>query len=508
MSNESPKQIKGIVFGQHLLQSFLLCTIIIFFMLTGCIKVGPDYQPPETNATSNWRASLVNGLTNASVSRKNLADWWKRFNDPVLTKLIQKAIKNSPDLAMARAKLQEARAKRGLAKADKFPTLNAKGSMTRSKASEDTGNRVTTKAHDLYNAGFDASWELDIFGGKRRAEEAAQAILEAKRANLRDVLVSLCAEVALNYVEVRTYQSRLNIARKIIQVQEKTLELVTSRENSGLGTEMDVQRADSILSSTRSKIPPLRAGLTAAQNRLAVLMGQKPGTVDKSLSHTKNVPTIEAKVAVGVPAATLRRRPDIRRAERELAAQTARIGEATSDLFPKFRLLGSVGLETIEHETEFFHPDYGFWSIGPSVSWNIFDAGAIRRNIEIQSARQKQKLINYEKTVLSALEETENALTQFAREQERRMELKSAVRSAKKAEKLVRDKYKAGLVRFTAVLDAQRSLLSYRDKLAQSKGEVTSNLISVYKALGGGWQNYWEDNSPVSKPQSPDNSAS
>jgi outer membrane protein TolC len=211
------------------------------------------------------------------------------------------------------------------------------------------------------------------------------------------------------------------------------------------------------------------------------------------LAKQKPIPTVEPKVAVGVPAETLRRRPDVRRAERQLAAQTARIGEAKSDLFPKFRLLGSVGLETIEHEPEFFHTDYSFWSIGPSVSWNIFDAGAIRRNIEIQTAKQKQKLINYEKTVLAALEETENALTRFAREQERVKELKDAVRSARKSEDLATGNYKAGLVDFINVLNAQKAALNYQEELALSKSAVTSNLISLYKALGGGWQNYWEE---------------
>ena len=471
----------------------ILAIVSFLFMGGGCVTVGPDYKAPEVNATSEWNARMENGLQKDAVNKEDLAEWWKNLNDPILTKLIRKAINGNLDLAMARATLQEARARRGLAESDQFPTLDAGGSISKGKASKDTGSPSTTKTHELYHAGFDASWELDVFGGVRRAVQAAQADLEAQKENLRDVLVSICAEVALNYVEVRTYQTRLDIARENIRIQEKTKGITSSLREAGLGTELAVQQASYNLSSTRSRIPSLRSGLQAAQNRLAVITGENPGALDKMLAKQKPIPTVEPKVAVGVPAETLRRRPDVRRAERQLAAQTARIGEAKSDLFPKFRLLGSVGLETIEHEPEFFHTDYSFWSIGPSVSWNIFDAGAIRRNIEIQTAKQKQKLINYEKTVLAALEETENALTRFAREQERVKELKDAVRSARKSEDLATGNYKAGLVDFINVLNAQKAALNFQEELALSKSTVTSNLISLYKALGGGWQNYWEE---------------
>jgi NodT family efflux transporter outer membrane factor (OMF) lipoprotein len=394
------------------------------------------------------------------------------------------------DLAMAKATLREARARRGKTKAGLFPTLDASASYSRSKSSIDTG---TGDEQDLYSAGFDSGWELDIFGGVRRALQAAQADLEAQRANLRDVWVSLSAEVALNYMEARTYQSRLDIARKNLRIQKRALGLTESRVQAGLGTELEVQQAKYNLADTRSRIPTLQAGLEAAKNRLAVLLGKQPGAVHQMLEQRKPIPTVPTRLAVGVPAETLRRRPDIRRAERSLAAQTARIGEAKSDLYPKFRLLGSIGLKTIQNEPDFFDSEYSFWSIGPSVSWNIFDAGAIRKNIEIQTARQEQELINYEKTLLLALEEAENAMTSFAREQERKKELMAASKAAQKAEKLAKDNYKAGLVDFIEVLNAQKAVLTFQDNLAQSKGAVASNLISLYKALGGGWQNLWEE---------------
>ncbi|MFP4169240.1 MAG: efflux transporter outer membrane subunit [Desulfonatronovibrionaceae bacterium] len=457
----------------------------------GCITVGPEYNPPAVNASGEWNTEPENGLRKGPVDTEELAKWWKKLNDPALTRLIRKAVNDNLDLAMARATLQEARARRGAARAGQFPTLDAAGSITKAKSSEDTGSPETSKAHELYKAGFDASWELDVFGGVRRAVEAAQADLEAQQENLRDVLVSISAEVALNYIEVRTYQNRLDIARKNIRIQEKTKELTSSLREAGLGTELAVQQAGYNLSSTRSRIPTLKAGLEAAKNRLAVLTGQNPGAVHDLLAESSRIPTVSSEVAVGVPAEALRRRPDVRRAERELAAQTARIGEARSDLFPKFRLLGSVGLETIEHEPEFFHTDYSFWSIGPSITWNIFDAGAVRRNIDVQTAKQQQRLINYEKTILTALEDTENALTDFARGQEKKNELADAVRSARKAESMARGNYQAGLVDFIDVLSAQKAVLSYEDELAQSKSAVTSSLISLYKALGGGWQNYW-----------------
>lgn len=462
----------------------IIWRVAVMLMTTGCATVGPDYIPPEKTSPAEWHTDLKDGLQLRATDPKILAEWWTSLDDPVLTELITQAVQGNLDLKQAMARVREARARRGISRADLFPSLDTAGSFTRSRSSENNGTGDTT---NLYEAGFDAAWEMDIFGGVRRSVEAAQADLEAGRADLHDVLVSLLAETALNYVETRSYQTRLAVAEANLEAQEKTYDLIVSRYEAGLSDELAVQQARYNLEDTRSRIPPLRTGLEATQNRLAVLIGQPPGAVHERLAERRPIPVTPARVAVGVPADTLRRRPDIRRAERQLAAQTARIGVATADLYPKFRLAGSIGLESLE-SANFFESASRFWGIGPSFSWNIFDAGAIRRNIGVQSALQEQYLIGYEAAVLGALEEVENALTAYAEEQLRRERLLDAVDAAKRAEQLSQDQYQAGLVDFSNVLDAQRSLLSFEDQLARSDGAVTSNLISLYKALGGGWK--------------------
>jgi len=448
--------------------------------LAGCAAVGPDYAPPQTSAPAGWHTELRQGLSAETRDPQLLAGWWTTLNDPLLTELIIQAVNNNPDLKQATARVREARARRGISQAGEFPTLDASGTATRSKSS---GSAAT---NSFYSVGFDAGWEVDIFGGVRRAVEAAEADLAASREDLRDVLVSLTAEVALNYLDTRTYQSRLAVAESNLAIQQQTFDLTQLRCQAGLSDELALQQARYNLESTRAQIPTLRSGLEEAKNRLAVLTGQAPGGVHELLAQTQPIPVIPPTVAVGVPAETLRQRPDIRRAERSLAAQTARIGVATADLYPKFRLTGSIGLESLK-SAELFKSASEAWNIGPSVSWNIFDAGAIRQNIEVQSAIGEQYLLAYEAAVLGALEEVENALTAYAEEQLRRERLVAAVDAARQAENLAAIKYDAGLVDFNTVLDAQRSLLSFEDQLAQSDGTVTSNLIRLYKALGGGW---------------------
>jgi NodT family efflux transporter outer membrane factor (OMF) lipoprotein len=309
---------------------------------------------------------------------------------------------------------------------------------------------------------------------------------------LRDVLVSLLAEVALNYVQVRTDQSRIAVAEANLEAQGETHQLTLWRYQAGLSDELAVQQARYNLESTRSQIPTLRTGLEEAMNRIAVLLGEQPGKVHEELEKRESIPVTPLKVAVGVPADVLRRRPDIRRVERQLAAQTARIGVATADLYPKFTLSGSIGLEALSLSNP---SSTGSWTLsgGPKVTWAIFKAGAIRQNIEIQSALQEQYLTAYEAAVLSALEEVENALVAYAKEQQRRQSLSEATQAAQKAVELAQHKYQAGLTDFSNVLDAQRSLLSFQDQLAQSDGTVTSKLVSLYKVLGGGWTSLTPD---------------
>lgn len=466
--------------ARHLLA--ILAISIIVLVLSGC-AVGPDYVHVDPLAPKEWHTQLQGDLTSGRLNPETMANWWTTLNDQELSSLEERAVKGNLDLKEAMARVREARALRGISKANLFPTLDAAASATKYRSSENSG---TGDENKLYSAGFDAGWELDVFGGVRRSVEAAQANLEATHEDLHDVLVSLLAEVALNYIEVRTYQTRLAVTEANIKAEEETYKLNSSLYKAGLIDELAVQQSLYNLEHTRSLIPNLQIGLEATKNRLAVLLGEKPGSIHQELAEKRSIPVLPVTVAVGVPAETMRHRPDIRRAERNLAAQTARIGVATADLYPKFRLSGSIGLESIS-SGDLLTSASRTWNFGSGVSWNIFDAGAIRQNIKVQSALQEQALIQYEVAVLSALEEVENVLTAYAKEQLRRESLIASAAAAQKAYKLARDQYNAGLVDFSDVLSAQISLQYLQDELAQSDGAVISNLVRLYKALGGGW---------------------
>ena len=461
----------------------ILSTLVLG--LAGCAPVGPDYSPPDLKAPPAWHSPLEDGLRPSPADARELARWWRTLDDPLLTSLMERAVAGNLSLKAATARVREARARRGISQAGLLPSLDASASATRSTSSEETGSGAT---RELYSAGLDASWELDIFGGVRRSVQSAQAALESSQAERDDVLVSLTAEVALGYLEVRTYQARLAVARGNLDIQQETYDIAHSRHQAGLGDELAVQQALYNLESTRSQIPALTAGLDAAMNGLAVALGARPGALHQELAPDRPIPTAPAGVAVGVPAEALRRRPDLRKAERDLAAATAEVGVATADLYPRFNLLGFIGLDSLA-----LHRLVNSGSVsgqfGGGISLPIFRAGAIRQNIEVKSAQQDQALLAYEAAVLAALQEVEKALTDYVQEQLRGQSLDKATQAAKQAESLAEAQYAAGLTGFTTVLDTQRSLLSLQDQLAQSRGVVTANLVRLYKALGGGWDN-------------------
>ena len=456
---------------------------VIAMMLAGCLAVGPDYKRPDLSAPAEWSRSLQAGVTAATPDAEALAQWWHTLGDPDLSDLIERAAAGNFDLKTAQARVREARARRGIAQAGFFPALNAGGSATRSRGSGQIGSG---ESRDLYRLGFDSSWELDIFGRVRRSVEAAQGDLEASEADYQDVLVTLVAEVALNYVDARTLQSQLQVAEENLKTQQETLQLTQWRFEAGLVSRLDVEQARTNLESTRAQLPNLRSAIEEAKNRLAVLLGAFPGALEAQLGPRRPIPEAPMEVAIGVPAETLRRRPDVRVAERQLAAQTARIGVATADLYPTFSLPGSIGLEALTTH-DFLNTANRAWNIAGSFAWPIFKGGAIRENIEVQNALQEQALDQYENTLRSALEEVENALVAYGEEQLRRQALAEATDAAQKSAELARNQYASGLIDFQSVLDAERSLLTSQDQLAQSRGQVTSNLISLYKALGGGW---------------------
>ena len=459
------------------------CLSIALLALNGCMSVGPDYVPPQTQLPARWTAATGAHLTANADDAYTLAGWWKTLDEPMLSELIERAASGNRDLAQAEARVREARARRGISEADRFPTLQASAGATRRRGSEETGGGKTT---ELYAAGLDASWELDVFGGRRRALEAASASLAASEYELRDVLVSLLAEVALNYVDTRAFQTRLSLAEASLRLQSETFDIVRWRNEAGLATQRDVEQARLNLEQTRAQIPALRIGIAHAANRIAVLLGQNPGTLDDVLAAPRAIPAAPPGVAAGVPAEALRRRPDVQRAERQLAAQTAQIGVATAALYPNFALIGSIGLEALS-AGRLLTASAITTSIGANIGWTAFDAGRARQNIAVQTALQEQALGRYQAAVLAALQEVENALVAYASEQQRREALTAAAAAARNAAALARHQYAAGLVDFQVVLDAQRSLLALEDQLASSQGTVISNLVRLYKALGGGW---------------------
>jgi outer membrane protein, multidrug efflux system len=460
--------------------------VILILIMSGCATVGPDYHTPMMTAGSEWRNDLKDDPAAGETDHRTLTVWWTSFQDPELNSLIERAVAGNLDLKKAQARIREARARRGLAAGGLYPALDATGSGSRSRSSEETGTGATV---DLYSIGFDALWEVDLFGGQRRSVEASQASLESSRIGREDILVSLLAEVAANYIEVRTYQARLATAEKNLNSQGETYQLILWRNEAGLVDELSVQQSRYALENIRSQIPALRTGLEEALNRIAILLGEQPGQVHRELTERKPIPITPLNLAVGVPADVLRRRPDIRRAERDLAAQTAKIGAATADLYPKITLSGSIGLEALNLDKLF---SYGSRKIigGLGFSWPIFHAGAIRQNIEIQTALQEQALIGYEAAVLNALGEVENALVAYAEEFNRNQSLIETVQAAQWVLELTQDKFEAGLTDFGHVLEAQIPVWSFQDQLQISNGNRAASLVRLYKTLGGGWESW------------------
>ncbi len=448
--------------------------------LAGCAAVGPDYSPPPIAVPAEWQRA---GEAPAAAGREDLSAWWQRLEDPVLSGLVDEALAGSLDLRSARARLRQARALRGIAGAERFPAVSASASASRAEGSEETGSGRST---ELYRAGFDAQWEPDVFGGVRRGIEAAQAGVEAAAASLANTRVSLVAEVALNYVEVRAFQARLAIARSSLESQAETFQLTDWRAQAGLVGALDVEQARAQLEQTRAQIPALEASLAQAGHRLAVLLGRAPGALRERLAVRGPVPAVPERVAVGIPADTLRQRPDVRAAERTLAAETARIGQAQAARYPRFALSGSIGVEALRAGA-LGASGATATSLAASVAATVFDAGRLRQQVEAQSAVAEQALAGYEAAILAALEDVENALVGLARSLQREAALRSAVEAARNAALLARQRYSSGLIDFQPVLDTERTLLSLSDTLAATQAQSASSLIQLYKALGGGW---------------------
>jgi len=457
--------------------------------------VGPDYVKPTAEEPKAW---IKKEDPKIKSEEGDLTTWWTVFSDPALNALVESAYQKNLTLQVAGIRILQARARLAIAVGDQYPQLQT--------ATFDYGYNQTSKnapgtviADTTYNQldiGFDAAWELDIWGKFRRNVQSDVGNLEVSIADYDDFLVTLTAEVARIYVLVRTTEERLTIARENVKIQGRSLEIAEARFQGGAVTELDVQQAKSLLTSTQALIPRLESSLRQLKNALAVLLGKLPGEVDEMLGGPGTIPTIPSEVAVGIPAELLRRRPDIRLAERQLAAQSPRIGVARADLFPQLRLLGTMGFFSSDANSTkagdgiggIFSGDSFRVLAGTGVQWDVLNYGRIKNRVRVEDAKFEELLVGYQNTVLEAAQETEDAIVAFLQSQDEVRFLIESVTASKRSVDLSLIQYREGLVDYQRVLDTQRFLTTSQDQQTATSGDVATNLVSLYKALGGGWQ--------------------
>ncbi len=450
---------------------------LVSTVVSGCAVRRP-YAAPVPAAPAAWSQDAP-----PPGDQEQLAAWWSAFDDAELSSLVERAVRANLDVKTAISRVREARASVRSNRAGLRPTIDASASARASGNGKEAGFAGTSQSYSL---GLDASWELDVFGGIRSGVEAAEATAQARLEDLRDVLVSLAAEVALDYIDLRSLQRRIEIARSNVALQEQTLDLTQLRQQAGIGTDLEVQQALSNVESTRAQIAALERQASQTIHGLSVLLAEPPGGLIGELAPAGPIPVALIAIAVGVPAETLRRRPDVRSAERLLAAQWAQVNAARADLYPSFRLAGSIGLESLSI-ARLLLPGAGAWSASPSASTRLFNREQLHQNVVTQSERQAQAALTYESRVLGALQDVEDSMTGVAQEQSRRDHLAAAADAAQQAADLSLQLYTAGLRDFREVLDAQRSLLTLQDSLASSTASVSTELVRLYKTLGGGW---------------------
>ncbi len=463
------------MFGvQNLLFRAACFTFAVAFLFAAGCMVGPDYHAPQTPVPPTWSST-------AATQPVAITNWWTQFNDATLNSLIARAMATNLDLKIAESRVRQARAQRGIAAAGFWPTADATGQYRR----QSTGGAVPVSG-DMYQAGLDASWEIDIFGGVRRGIEAAEADIAASVENRRAVLITLAAEVALNYLNLRGYQQQLAIARENIAAQEHSA-VLTRKRFPAFASRLDVANAEALVATTRAALPVLESAARQTIFALGVLLAREPAALTAELETAAPLPPTPPDVPVGLPSDLLRRRPDVRAAEAAIHGATARIGVATSDLFPKFSLTGSLGTSSTT-PSGLVDWNNRVYSFGPSASWSLFSSGKTLANIAAQNEVEQQALLSYRKTVLTALGDVEGALVAYGKEQQHRQALAAAVASNKEAVDLATRLYTEGQTDFVNVLSAQRALYSVQDALVQSERSIATGLLAIYKALGGGWE--------------------
>ena len=452
--------------------------------------VGPDFKKPEVPVAPHWNAK-----SDPRIATQTAADtlWWKSFNDSALDRLVDLAYQQNLSLQIAGLRIVEARARLGIATGRQFPQLQElNAGASADGLTKNLANAANVERNFFsYQVGFDAVWELDFWGKYRRGVESEAASLLATVADYYYALVSLNAEVARTYTTIRTYEVLLEQARTNVTLQEEGLRIADSRFKNGATSELDVTQATTLLASTRATIPELETGVQQARNALSTLLGQSTGSVDSLLDGPKLIPKAPESVAVAVPAEMLRRRPDIRGAELIAAAQCARIGVAKAELYPSFSLFGSVGLSATSSglgSHQLFSGDSFVYSVGPQISWPFFNYGRLKNNVRVEDARLQQLLVNYKDTVLKAAREVEDAIVGYVNSRDSLTFEQTSVDAARRAQEIAVSQYREGAVDYQRVLDAQRSLLEEENSLAQAGSSVATNVIALYKALGGGWE--------------------
>jgi len=475
----------------HGVINFLAALLAATLLLGGCTTLGPDFVRPEVAEDGGWLEKNKE-ISSASMEQ---AEWWKLFNDPVLNTLIEKAYQQNLPLQIAGLRIFEARAQLGIAVGLQYPQSQTAGASATAVGLSENRPNFSSQADDTYRnyqAGFDAAWELDFWGRFRRGIESADANLAASVADYDNALVSLTAEVARVYVNIRILEERLKIAYDNIELQKKSLHIASVRYRNGATTDLDVQQARTNLADTRAQVPVLIKQLRQANYALSTLMGMPPAELTGMLGGAGTIPVVPDQVDAGIPAELLRRRPDIRQAELQAASQSALIGVAETDLYPSFSLLGSIGFQTSDTGNssagDLFDPDSLGYSVGPAFSWNILNYGRLRNNVRVKDARYQQAIVNYQNTVLKAYQEVEDAMVGLVQSREESDIRAEGAQAANRSTEISNIQYREGAVDFQRVIDSERALVLQQDQWTRARGDISLNLIAMYKALGGGWE--------------------
>lgn len=474
--------------------AFSISTLLSFALLAGGCTVGPNFHRPANTVPDAWLTPR--GIATAmseTTAPSALARWWEVFGDPQLTGLVERGIRSNLDVELAVQRIAQSRAVVGESQSGFWPTLNANGSMQRTytftpRSKSPTGAQTktpTTVQTKSTQAGLDAAWELDLFGGVRRQVEASRADLAVADANLRDALVTLTAEVGVDYMDLRNQQEQLRTTRDNLVIQDHSTSLTSQLQAAGFSGLLDVRNAQAQAASTRAQIPPLEAAIRQDIYKLSLLLGEEPGALVAELTPEGRIPAEPREVPAGIPSDLLRRRPDIYRAEEQLHGATARIGVAVADYFPKFTLNGSGSLQA--SALGFSGPITRSGAFGPSATWNLFNGGLTWFKVKEQRSLADQAMTTYRQTVLTALQEVESAWTAFDHEVARRADLEEAATRNRQALVLANDLYREGQNDYLSVLVVERSLLSAETALVQSRAATANDLVALYKALGGGW---------------------